>query len=386
MKRLLLITLVTLLVSMLIVVGCSSPAPAPTTTAAPKTTAPTTAAPATTSAPTSVAPTTAAPATTASAAPIEIRFATTIPTTGGKWIRGIAPWSQAVEKATNGRVKVTGYPGGTLSTEKDTYDSVVNGVAHMGWFDAAMEPGRFPLTTGIFSMPGSGVTNSVMGSWAVWNTAKNNPEFLAEFKEVKVLFMHAFAPLVLSMKDKPVRTPADVKGLKIRAAPGGTQDLLSSVGATTVVMAPGDIYVSFEKGLLQGNAMGWEGIGAYRLTELATQYTPIGAFGGPQFVVVFNKAKWDSLPADIQQAILSVSDNYGSKLFGQGDDATSQVVIDEAKKRNASILTLTPAEEALWNDAAKPLQEKILGALEAKGLPAKKLWNAYLEQIKLYKP
>jgi len=274
-----------------------------------------------------------------------------------------------------------------LSTEKDTYDAVVNGIAQMGWFDAAMEPGRFPMTTGIFSMPGSGVTNSVMGSWAVWNTAKTNPEILAEFKEVKVLFMHAFAPLVLSMKDKPVRTPADVKGLKIRAAPGGTQDLLSSVGATTVVMAPGDIYVSFEKGLLQGNAMGWEGIGAYRLTEIANQYTPVGAFGGPQFVAVFNKQKWDSLPPDIQQAILSVSDDYGSKLFGQGDDATSQAVIDEVNKRSGtSIITLKPEEQALWNDAAKPLQEKILNDLEAKKLPARKIWAAYLDKIKQYKP
>src|SRR5512147_3167669 len=55
-------------------------------------------------------------------------------------------WSKEVEKRTNGRVKVTVYPGNTLTPAVQTYDSVVKGIADIGLADAAYTRGKFPLT------------------------------------------------------------------------------------------------------------------------------------------------------------------------------------------------------------------------------------------------
>ena len=82
----------------------------------------------------------------ATAAPIELRLA-----------HGWSPkhhchvildkWTKDVEKATNGRVKITIFPGGALSNAVQLYDSTRTGVADLAWFLQGYTPGKFPLTS-----------------------------------------------------------------------------------------------------------------------------------------------------------------------------------------------------------------------------------------------
>jgi len=367
--KLLTLVLAVVVIATLVIAGCAKPAPAP--------------APAPSPAP-APAPSPAPAPAPAPEKPIELRFSTHVPTTGGKHIHGHAPWAEMIEKATNGRVKVVIYPQGTLSGAKDTYDATINGICDIGWFDAAMEPGRFPLTTDVFSLPGAGIGTAEMASVVIWNLYKRTPEIQAEFADAKVLFMHGFAPLAIATKDVPIRTVDDVKGLQLRTAPGGTGELIELAGGVAVHMVPADINTSMEKGILDGNVMGWEGHGAFRMVEIAKYFTPVPAFGGPQFVMTMNQEKWDSLPADIQQAILSVSGDVGARHYGQGGDVSSQEVTDEILEMGREIITLSPEEQERWNTLAKPLQDETLDKLEAEGLPARKVWNEILRLVEEY--
>ena len=58
-------------------------------------------------------------------------------------------WATEVEKRTNGQVKVTTFPGGTLLGAKNMLDGVVSGIADIGCFCPPYMPGRFPLMEGI---------------------------------------------------------------------------------------------------------------------------------------------------------------------------------------------------------------------------------------------
>ena len=55
-------------------------------------------------------------------------------------------WCKEVEKRTNGRVKITYFPGATLTPANQTYDSVVKGIADIGLSVQAYTRGKFPLT------------------------------------------------------------------------------------------------------------------------------------------------------------------------------------------------------------------------------------------------
>lgn len=54
-------------------------------------------------------------------------------------------WQNEIEKRTNGRVKVTLFPAGTLTPPDKIYDAVTGGISQAGFHVLAYTPGRFPL-------------------------------------------------------------------------------------------------------------------------------------------------------------------------------------------------------------------------------------------------
>ena len=58
-------------------------------------------------------------------------------------------WCKEVEKRTNGKVKITYYPGGTLTPAAQTYDNVVKGIADIGLSCFAYTRGKFPMLEGL---------------------------------------------------------------------------------------------------------------------------------------------------------------------------------------------------------------------------------------------
>ncbi len=364
MKRFILIPLAMALVVGLIFGGCAKPAPAPAPTPAP--------APA-------PAPPPAPPAEV-----IELKFSHEHSVTGGKYVRGHEPWAKMVEEATKGRVKITQYPANALSGSKERYDDIIGGIGDIGWTAIPHYPGRFPLTEAT-SMPGLGVTSSVMASHIVWNLYQEFPEGQAEFADVKVLFMHAFAPISIATTKVPIRSLDDMKGLQLRA-PGGGQSLLTeAAGASPMLIMPGDIYLNLEKGVIDGSVMGWEGHGSFGTLEIANYFTVVPAYTGPHFVMYMNLDKWNSLPADVQEAIMSVSGDVGSQLYAEGDDQTSQINIDKLlAMEGKEIIALTPEEAMRWEALCKPIQDKWVADLGAKGLPGKAFLDEAMRLAKEY--
>ncbi len=55
-------------------------------------------------------------------------------------------WAQEIEKRTNGAVKITIFPGGTLTPADKCYDGVVKGISDIGFSVLAYTRGKFPLT------------------------------------------------------------------------------------------------------------------------------------------------------------------------------------------------------------------------------------------------
>jgi len=101
----------------------------------------------------------------------------------------------------------------------------------------------------------------------------------------------------------------------------------------------------------------------------------------------FNKQKWDSLPKDIQQAIMSVSGLEGSKFWGHNFfDTAEQSVRDAAKKGKFEMIEyqLPPQELARWRKVAgDPLWNEWVKKMEAKGhKDARQILNATLEMLK----
>ena len=296
------------------------------------------------------------------------------------------PWVKKVEEATQGRVKITIYSGATLFKPKDAYDACVSGIADMAWGFIGMFHSRFPLTD-MVSLPLLGIKDAEMGSLCMWDLYEKFPAVREEYKDVKLLVFHTHrgGPIGTSV---PVHRLEDFKGLKIRTPGGGPLELIKATGAAPMNISPDDIYLNMEKGVIDGWTIDPEGADGRKLQEVTKCYILPYSYVGC-FWIIMNKNKWNSLPTDIQDQIMSVSGKAGAKFLGKAWDRSAleaeEIIIREIERKDGEAVVLPPDEVAKWHELAKPIWDKEVSRWEDKGLPARKVLDEIQRFVKEYK-
>jgi TRAP-type C4-dicarboxylate transport system substrate-binding protein len=185
---------------------------------------------------------------------------------------------------------------------------------------------------------------------------------------VKVMYLHAHGPGLLHTKT-PVRKLEDLKGMKIRAT-GTTAKIVSALGATPVAMPMGDSYDAISRGVAEGIVCPTESLQGWKLGEVIRYSTQdYGAAYSVTFFVVMNKARWNSLPADVQKAIEGVNAEWIDKT-GAGWDEIDKAGSAFAAGLGDGTIPLSAQEDARWAKAVEPLFDEYVKEKAAKGLPA----------------
>lgn len=152
-----------------------------------------------------------------------------------------------------------------------------------------------------------------------------------------------------------------------------------------------DIYTSLEKGVVDGSGIEWSLTDAFKLYEQLRYYTYVPLYVG-FFNIAMNLNKWNSLPPDIQEQIMSECGFKGTQLWGQARDLTEKAVKDKIAAGRHEIIEYTPPpnEQEKWMEVGgKPLWETWIADMVKKGYPEAKvreILNTTLELIKTNKP
>jgi TRAP-type C4-dicarboxylate transport system substrate-binding protein len=329
--------------------ACSKPAPAPQATppSAPDTTA--------------TADTPPAPSAPPEK-PIELSYSVFFPPTHLQCKEAEA-WAQEIEKRTNGRVKITIYPGGSLTQAPQVYEGVVSGISDLGMSCLAYTRGRFPLLEGL-DLPLGYPNGKVATRLATDLTRKYAP---AEIADTHVLYLHAHGPGILASK-KPVHTLEDMAGLKVRGT-GLSAKIISNLGATPIGMSQPETYEALQKGVVEATLCPVETLKGWKQGEVVSYITDSSAIGyTTAMFVTMNKAKWESLPADIQAVFNEVSDEWVDRHGTAWDqaDAEGQEFIRSLSREE---IALPEEEQARWVQAVKPILDEYVAGCTAKGLP-----------------
>jgi TRAP-type C4-dicarboxylate transport system substrate-binding protein len=272
-------------------------------------------------------------------------------------------WSRELEKKTNGRVKISYYSGGTLTPAAQTFDSVVKGIADIGNTVLGYTMGKFPLSEVLDYPVGypSGIVATKLGN-AFYSKFKPK-----EFDGVKILYFHAQGPGILHTK-KPVRTLEDLKGMKIRTF-GSNAKFASLLGAAPVGTTMPETYDALRTGVAEGAMAPIESLQGWKWGEVIKSTTEnYGTGYTATFIVFMNKAKWNSLPPDVQKTIDAMSVEYIEKQGKLWDtiDAEGRAF---TLKRGNQIIRLTPEENARWIAKAQPMFDDYVAKTKEKGLP-----------------
>ena len=272
-------------------------------------------------------------------------------------------WCQEVEKRTNGAVKVTYYPGGTLVKAPQIYDGVEQGIADVGMSVLAYSKGRFPVL-GAMDLP-IGYPNGVVATQIANSVLeKFSPK---EFDTTQIMFLHAHGPGMIHTRDKEVKNLADLEGLKIRAT-GMSAKLAKALGATPVSMGMPDAYQSLQKGVVDGCAHPLEANKGWKLAEVLEYVVDESSVSyTTTFFVTMNKAKWDALSPEIQKTISEINMEWSVK-HGEAWDSSDEEGRKFFTEKGGNFVMLDDAEKKKWQEAVKPAIDAYSADLDKKGI------------------
>lgn len=316
----------------------------------------------------------------ASTKPVELKLAHAWATTHHVHVI-LDQWVKDVEQATKGRVKITIYPGGALSTAVQLYDTVKTGVVDICWFLQGYTPGKFPLTS-VIELPFM-ATSAKQGSQALWELYETYPEMQAEYAGVKVLTIWTVDTGQLMTTRKVVRNVNDIKGLKLRIGSDTLKPTAEALGAVPILMAINELYDALQKGVVDGTLLGTSAIRTFKLHAVLNGLT-IGHFFVNAQALGINNKSWEKIPAEDQKIIMDLAGLRLAKIIGVKFDSEGQVGYNDAKSAGVEIVEMPPSEMAKWKEAVGGIHQKWIADMNAKGLPGQKVYNRTKELLKKY--
>jgi TRAP-type transport system periplasmic protein len=285
-------------------------------------------------------------------------------------------WAQEVEKRTNGAVKITMFPGGTLTPADKCYDGVVKGISDIGMSVLGYTRGKFPLSE-VIDLP-LGYKNGLAATKLI-NAyyQKFKPQ---EFNDVQVMYFHAHGPGILHTK-KPVNTLDDLKGMKI-VCHGLSAKVVGALGATPVAMPMPERYDALQKGVAEGGVNPIESLKGWKLGEVIKSTTEnFGSAYSTGFFVVMNKDKWNSLTPEIQKVIQAVNAEWIEKT-GKGWDEIDKEGKEFTLSKGNQIIALSKEEDEKWAKLVRPILDEYMANMKAKNLPGDEAVKFCLEELK----
>lgn len=298
-----------------------------------------------------VAATAVAIASTLAASAEELKFANFTPPFHTVNASVIEKLNADLSAATGGELTVRGYHGGELgSGPVEQYVRAVQGVADITWGLPGYTSSQFQKTM-IAELPGA-IPADMPGYQAI--LAAFDEHLAGEFPGTKALAIWTSEPQVFIMRDKVVRSPADLAGLKVRVAGATAAEVATALGATPVQMPIGQVYNALQTGLIDGVITGASTLTDFKLDEVADAISIGAPLGRLTFYAVMGEAKYNSL-SDAHRAALDAA--IGAPLAKSAEDAwmaAANHAIDLARADgNNTVTDLTADEIAAFADAVK---------------------------------
>jgi C4-dicarboxylate-binding protein DctP len=286
--------------------------------------------------------------------PIVIKFSHVVAPNTPKG-KGADKFKELAEKYTNGKVKVEVYPNSTLYKDKEELEALQLGAVQM----LAPSNSKFgPMGIKdfeVFDLP------FLLPDLASLRKVTEGPIGKRMLKLMEPKGMIGLAYWDNGFKqmsaNKPLRVPADYKGLKFRIQSSKVLEAqFRALGAIPQVMAFSEVYQALQTGVVDGQENTPSNMYTQKMHEVQ-KYTTLTNHGYIGYVVVVNKKFWDGLPADVRgnlEKAMKEATDYTNHISAQENEEA----LDAMKKSGKTeFITLTKEQVAEMKKALNPLYE-----------------------------
>jgi C4-dicarboxylate-binding protein DctP len=291
-------------------------------------------------------------------APIVIKFSHVVAPDTPKG-KGAERFKQLVETRSKGRLKVEVYPNSQLYKDKEELEALQLGAVQM----LAPSLAKFgPLGVQefeVFDLPFLFKDDAAFR--AVVDGAVGRELFAKlESKGIKGLAYWDNGFHIMSA-NRPLRTVADFKGLKMRIQSSKVLDAqMRALGAIPLVMAFSELYQALQSGVVDGTEGVASNFWTQKIYEVQKHIT-LSNHGHLAYAVIVNKRFYDGLPADLREVVdgaIKDATHYANAI-ANSDNAQALERIRASGK--TTIYTPTAAELAEWKKALMPVHRQMEG-------------------------
>ena len=290
---------------------------------------------------------------------VTLRMHTFIPPVANPSKTFLIPWAKKIESDSGGSLKVQAFWVMQLGGKApQLLDQARDGVVDIVWTLPGFTPGRMPRVEP-FELP------------FVHRTAYSSTMALQDFQPKHLgpdlnayhpLLLHVHAGFLFQTK-KPVRSMADLKGMKLRAASRGGVWLLNALGATGIGLPLPQIPAALSKGVIDGVTLPYEIAPAVKTPDLVSHFSRLAGsqprLGTNVFTFLMNKNSYEKLSAAHRKVIDDNSGRNIAEMAGRNWDAIEEPGLKVVKSRKKNIFYTIPAEEvAKMKAAAEPVYDR----------------------------
>ena len=271
---------------------------------------------------------------------------------GYSTVEGLRLMAKLTDMWTNGRIKIDVYPGAVLGSEKESIEQTQMGVIDINRVSISPVISVYPKMA-VFALPYIFASREHM--WKVLE-GEIGQSMLKEIEPTGFLglaYMDSGARSFYTVK-KPINSPADLKGMKIRTQKSPVMmDMVSAMGGKPVPMAFEEVYSSLQTGVIDGaenNPPSYYETSHY---EVAKYYSLDGHAMVPEIVLMSVKT-WNAL-SDADKQIIKMAAVAAQELQRKlwlKDEVSSMNIVKEAG------CEVSTPEKGPFIDAVKPVYEK----------------------------
>jgi len=288
----------------------------------------------------------------------------------GEGCNHLAKW---IEEMSGGRLKIRVYGGGELIPPLESFEAVSNGAIEMGHGGAYYWAGKTPATQ-FFSTVPFGMNVNQLNAWILTGGGRELWEELYDRFDLMPILCGNTGVQMGGWFNKEINSIEDLQGLKMRM-PGLGGKVMAKAGATSLLVAGGEIYTNLERGVI--DATEWIGpyhdylMGFHQIAKY--YYYPGWHEPGPALELIINKAKFESLPSDLQAIIRAAAARSNSWVAAEFDNKNAEYlskIIEEGQ------VSLKSFPDSVLNQL-RMYTDEVLAELTAENEDCRKIYASF---------
>lgn len=267
----------------------------------------------------------------------------------------LGQFAKDITDKTGGRINATVYNGGVLGSQPDAIEQTRNGALNFANFN--MGPmGPIIPETNVLSLPflftGVDQMHKVMDG----PIGKRFSDAMEGKGLVSLAWFDSGSRSFYNTK-KPIETPADVAGMKIRVMNNDLYvDMIAELGGNATPMAYGEVFQSLKTGVVDGAENNYPSFESSNHYEVAKYYSITDHLIIPECVCIA-KASWDELSVEDQAIVREAAINSAKTqriLWAERSDASRKQVEAAGVKVNEV------KDKAAFQEKMKPVYAKFI--------------------------